>query len=148
MSATSSVDPAVSRADRRAKEREDEHGRGWRGFAGTMLLIVGTLNVIYGIAAIDDARVYVGDTKYVIGDLATWGWFLLTVGVAQVVAAFGIWNRAQWARWAGVISASINAVVQLLFLPAFPLLSLSLLAIDVLVIYALIQYGGRHQAAV
>jgi hypothetical protein len=146
MSATSSVDPAVSRAERRAKEREDEHGRGWRAFAGTMLAIVGTLNVIYGIAAIDDAHVYVGNTEYVFGDLNTWGWFLMGVGAIQFVAAFGIWNRAQWARWTGVVAASINAVVQMLFLPAFPFLSLSLLAIDVLVIYALIQYGGRRLA--
>jgi hypothetical protein len=68
------------------------------------------------------------------------------LGAVQFVAAFGIWNRAGWARWVGVASASGNAILQLLFLPAFPFLSLSLLALDVLVIYGLIQYGGRQTA--
>jgi hypothetical protein len=147
MSATSSAGPAPSARHAEAEVHESEHGRGWVAFAGTMLAIVGTLNIVYGIAAIDDANVYVGDTQYVFGDLNTWGWFLALVGALQFVAAFGIWNGAQWARWAGVVSAAGNAILQLIFLPAFPLLSLSLLGIDVLVIYALIQYGGRRTSA-
>ena len=87
------------------------HGAGWVTFAGTMLLVVGTLNMVYGIAAIDDANVYVGDTKYVFGELNTWGWILALVGAAQFVTAFGIWNRAQWARWAGVGSGRLASVV-------------------------------------
>jgi uncharacterized membrane protein HdeD (DUF308 family) len=147
MSAASSADPAATASARRADVHESEHGRGWMTFAGVMLAIVGTLNVIYGIAAIDDAHVYVGDTEYVFGDLSTWGWFLVILGAVQFVAAFGIWNRAQWARWIGVASAGGNAILQLLWLPAFPFLALSLLAIDILVIYGLIQYGGRRQTA-
>jgi hypothetical protein len=146
MSAHTSAGPAPARSAGGARAAESAHG-GWVAFAGAMLAIVGTLNVIYGIAAIDDANVYVGDTKYVFGDLNTWGWFLVIVGAVQFVAAFGIWNRAQWARWVGVLSASGNAVLQLLFLPAFPLLSMSLLALDVLVIYGLIAHGGRRSAA-
>jgi hypothetical protein len=135
----------VGSADRAAIDTT-EHGSGWIAFAGTMLAIVGTLNVIYGIGAIDDANVYIADTQYVFGDLNTWGWFLTIVGACQFVTAFGIWNGAQWARWVGVFAASINAMLQLLFLPAFPLLGLALLSLDVLVIYALIQYGGRLRA--
>ena len=146
MSAHSSAGPAPTQSSRRAEIHEVEHGRGWTGFAGAMLGIVGTLNVVYGIAAIDDAPVYVGETEYVFGDLNLWGWFLLGIGAIQFVVAFGIWNGAQWARWAGVGSAGVNGVIQLLFMPAFPLLSLSLFAVDVLVIYALIQYGGRSPA--
>ncbi|MBI5103455.1 MAG: hypothetical protein HZB46_00415 [Solirubrobacterales bacterium] len=145
MSATS-AGPAPTRSARAAEAHDAEHGSGWVAFAGTMLAIVGTLNVIYGIAAIDDANVYVGDAKYVFADLNTWGWLLLIVGAVQFLAAFGIWNRAPWARWIGVLSASGNAILQLLFLPAFPFLSLALLAIDVLVIYGLVAYGGRRQA--
>jgi hypothetical protein len=108
-----------------------------------MLAIVGTLNVVYGIAAIDKAHVYGGDTTFVFGGLSTWGWFLLLVGLVQLGAAFGVWSGAQWARWVGVFAASVNGIMQLLFLPAFPLLSLSLFAVDILVIYGLIQYGDR-----
>ena len=144
MSAHSTAGPAPATPAARA---EATHGGGWMTFAGIMLAIVGTLNVVYGIGAIDDAHVYVGETEYVFGDLNTWGWFLAILGAIQFVAAFGVWQRAQWARWVGVGSASGNAILQLLFLPAFPLLSLSLLALDILVIYGLVQYGERTETA-
>lgn len=144
MSAHTSAGPAPARTAARAEETT---GGGWVAFAGIMLAIVGTLNVVYGIGAIDDAHVYVGETEYVFGDLNTWGWFLAIIGAIQFVAAFGVWNRAGWARWVGVGSAGGNAILQLLFLPAFPLLSLALLAIDILVIYGLVQYGQRAATA-
>jgi hypothetical protein len=121
-------------------------GSGWVTFAGTMLAILGTLNIIYGIAAIDDSRVYVGDTTYVFGDLNTWGWFLLFIGAVQLLTAFGIWNGNELARWVGIAAAMGNAILQLLFLPAFPFLAMSLFALDILVIYGLIAYGGRRTA--
>ena len=145
MSAHTAGPASVRPADRSATDVTEEGG-GWVAFAGTMLAIVGTLNVIYGIGAIDDANVYVADTRYVFGDLNTWGWLLCGVGAIQFVAAFGIWNRATWARWIGVISAGGNAILQMLFMPAFPLLSLSLLALDVLVIYGLIAHGGKTRS--
>lgn len=144
MSAHSSAGPAPSRTEGRAREYGSEHGQGWVTFAGMMLAVLGILNVIYGFAAIDSANVYVGDTKYVFGDLNLWGWFLVLVGAVQVVAAFSIWSGTEWGRWVGVASAGVNAILQLLFMPAFPLLALSLFAVDVLVLYALIQYGGRR----
>jgi hypothetical protein len=132
----------------RAEVREaDRHGHGWTTFAGVMLAIVGALNLVYGIAAIGDSKVYVGDVEYVVGDLKAWGWFLVCFGAVQVLAAFSIWNGTQWGRWIGIASAGGNAILQLLWIPALPLLSLSLFAVDVLVIYALIQYGGRSHAA-
>jgi len=147
MSTESSAGPAGARTERRAREYESEHGQGWTTFAGIMLAVLGVLNVIYGFGAIDSANVYVGDTKYVFGDLNLWGWFLVLVGVVQFVAAFSIWNGTSWGRWVGILSAGVNAILQLLFMPAFPLLALCLFAVDVLVIYALVQYGG-HRAAV
>ena len=122
---------------------EESHGYGWVLFAGTMLAIVGTLNFIYGIAAIDDSTVFVQDAKYVISDLNTWGWFLVFLGAIQFLSAIGIWFQAAGARWVGILSAAGNMVVQMLLLPAFPFLSLSLFAVDVLVIYGLLAYGKR-----
>lgn len=149
MSTTGPAGPSGTppeRATRRRESIEPTRGEGWIAFAGTMLALVGTLNVIYGIAAIDDANVFVNDTRYVFGDLNTWGWFLVIVGAVQFAAGFGIWSGAQWARWVGVASAGGNAILQMLWLPAFPFLALSLLAIDILVIYGLLQYGGRQSA--
>jgi hypothetical protein len=124
----------------------DSHGEGWVTFAGVMLMIVGVMNFIQGIAAIDDANVYVNNAHDTFGNLNTWGWIILLTGAVQVLAAFGIWAKNQFARWLGVGFASLNAIAQLLFLPAFPLLSLALFAIDIMIIYGLIAYGGRETA--
>jgi hypothetical protein len=125
---------------------EEESGSGWVAFAGVMLLIVGLMNIVYGVAAIDNANFYVQDVNYVISDLNTWGWVLVVIGAIQCLVAFGIWARNQFARWLGVFAASVNAVVQLIFLPAYPFLALALFTLDLLVVYGLIAYGGRRTA--
>jgi len=125
---------------------EEGHGAGWIMFAGTMLAIVGSLNVIYGIAAVSNSKFYVHDAKYVFSDLKTWGWFLIIIGAIQFLAAFSIWAGTSWGRWVGIASAGANSIVQLLAIPAYPLLSLALFAVDVLVIYGLVAYGGRRTA--
>ena len=126
---------------------QESHGGGWVIFAGVMLGIIGTMNVIGGIAAIDDANVYIANAHYTFGDLNTWGWFILCTGVVQLLAALGIWARNQFARWLGVGFASLNMLVQFLFIPAFPLWSLTIIAVDTLIIYGLLAYGGRESAA-
>ena len=125
---------------------EETAGDGWVLFAGIMLSIVGTLNVIYGIAAIDNSSFYAANAEYVITDLQTFGWFLLVIGTIQFVAAFGIWARSGWARWVGIISAGVNSILQMFLISGFPLLSVTLFAIDVLVIYGLLAYGKRSTA--
>ena len=109
-----------------------------------MILIVGVMNVIYGIAAIDKSTFFVQDAKFVFAELNTWGWILLVAGVIQLVGAVGIWSRRGWGRWIGIISASGNAVIQLLFISSFPFASLALLAIDLLVIYGLASWDYRE----
>jgi magnesium-transporting ATPase (P-type) len=123
---------------------EDSHGSGWITFAGIMMMVVGIMNVIGGIAAIDNANVYVNNAHYVFSDLNTWGWVILITGAAQILTALGIWARNQFARWLGVLFVSLNALGQLLFLPSFPLWSLALFAVDVLIIYGLVAYGDRE----
>ena len=145
MSTVSSAGSASTSAGR-SDVYESEKGLGWITFAGVMLALLGTMNVIYGIAAIDGAHVYAANATYVFGDLNTWGWFLLGIGTIQFFAAFSIWNQTSWGRWVGVLSATCNSILMLLFLPAFPFLALSLFTIDILVIYGLIAYGGRRSA--
>ena len=134
---------ATPRSAARSASRPADDSSGWVTFAGALLAILGVMNIVYGIAAISDSRVYVGEQTYVFGDLNTWGWFLLFAGAVQLVTAFGVWSGNEIARWAGVFIAAINAIIQLLFIPAFPFLALSLFAIDILAIYGLIAYGGR-----
>ena len=120
-------------------------GRPWVIFAGIMILIVGVMNVIYGLAAIDNSTFFVQDARYVVlNDLNTWGWILLVVGAVQLVAAFGIWWGAAWGRWFGIISARGNAIILLLYIASFPLAALALFSLDLLVIYALAGWTYRE----
>lgn len=121
-------------------------GKPWVVFAGIMILLVGVMNVIYGIAAIDKSTFFVQDAKYVFAELNTWGWVLLVVGVIQLVAAFGIWSRRGWGRWIGIISASGNAIIQLLWITSFPLAALALFSLDLLVIYGLASWDYRDDS--
>ena len=125
---------------------DDARGQGLVTFAGVMLMIVAVLNTLYGLAAIDKANFFVADARYVFGDLSTWGWFLLALGVLQAFAAFAIWRGAAWGRWFGVACASVNAILQMLWIPAYPILAMTILALDIAVIYGLLAYGGRRRA--
>src|SRR5947199_55179 len=120
-----------SRSDTYA-EAVPRRGHGWVLFAGTMLALVGTLNVIYGIAAISNSKFYVRDVTYIFGSLNTWGWFLLVVGTIQFLAALSIWGGTEWGRWVGVISAMANALLQMFALPGYPFLSITLFTVDIL----------------
>ena len=88
-----------------------------------MIMIAGVLNTLYGIAAIDKANFFVNDAKYVFADLATFGWFVLVLGVVQFFAAFAIWRGTPWGRWFGVACASVNVILQMLWIPAAPVLA-------------------------
>ena len=123
-------------------------GEGWMVFAGIMLMFLGVVNTIGGIAAIDDANFYTANAQFQFGDLNTWGWVVMLTGIAQVLTAIGIFTGNQFARWLGVGFASINMIAQLLMIAAFPLWSLAIYAVDLLVIYGLVVYGGRAERAV
>jgi hypothetical protein len=124
----------------------DEPGGGWILFAGIMLMLVGVLNVIYGIAAIGDSSFFVNDQKYILSNLNTWGWVTLILGAVQVGAAYSIWAGNQFGRWFGIGVAGLSAIAALMSLPAYPFWSLAIFAVDILVIYGLAAYGGRHRA--
>ena len=125
---------------------DDDRGYGWVAFAGVMLLVLGTLNTIEGIAAIGNANFFVNDTHYVFGSLNTWGWVVLIIGVCQLLIGFGVFAKNQFARWTGVLILSANAVAQLLMIPAYPFWSLAIFAVDILAIYGLCAYGKRITA--
>jgi hypothetical protein len=131
-----------------ARLQEDESGVGWIMFAGIMLMIAGVLNVIYGIAAIDNSKFFVHttETQYIISSLNTWGWITLILGALQIVAAFSIWAGGEFGRWFGIGVAGLSAIGALLDIPAYPFWSLAVFAIDVLIIYGLAAYGGRRLA--
>lgn len=122
---------------------EDDRGLGWVIFAGVLLVTLGTFNVIDGIAAISSAHWFVGNTRYVFGDLNAWGWVAVCLGVLQVLVGLGVFAKNQAARWTGIALLSVSAIAELLWMPTYPFWSLCLFAINILAIYALAAYGSR-----
>jgi hypothetical protein len=123
--------------------QDEERGYGWVSFSGVLLLILGVLNIIEGIAAISNSHFFVGNTHYIAGSLNTWGWVVLCIGVVQLLVGVGVFVKNQFARWTGVVILSINAIAQLLMMPAYPFWSLTMFAVGILGIYGLIAYGER-----
>jgi hypothetical protein len=120
---------------------EDDRGQGWVVFAAALLMTLGTLNVIDGIAAVSNSQFFVRHAQFIVGDLGTWGWILVAIGVCQGLTGFAIARGSDVARWAGIGFALANALAQLLFIQAYPLWSLAIFAVDLLVVYALVIYG-------
>lgn len=118
-------------------------GEGWITFAGLILMLAGFLNFVWGIAAIDESTFFTDEGRYVIfDDLNTWGWFILIVGVLQMIAAVSVWNRHTFGQVFGILSASLNILILMFTVNAYPFAAFMLFIIDLLVIYALAVYGG------
>jgi len=113
-------------------------------FASILLLVIGCFNVIYGVAAIGNSNVFVADAHYVIGDLRTWGWITVVLGIVQLLAAFGVLAGNQLARWLAVAVIGLNAIDQMFSIPGYPLWSLTIIAMDVVALYGLCTYGSRQ----
>jgi hypothetical protein len=123
---------------------EDNRGYAWVVFAGVMLVLGGTINLIDGIAAVGGSHFFARRAHYIVGDLTWLGWAVMLIGAVQVLSGFGVVAKNQVARWVGVAAAALNAVAQLLLLPAYPLWSLSIFVIDILVMHGLLVYGSRN----
>jgi hypothetical protein len=116
-------------------------------FAGTVLGLIGVANVIVGCKVLSDSSFVPANAVFVTGNIRVWGWVVLIVGIAQIVASFGIFSKSALARWFGVATAVANAVAQLLFFPAHPFWALCAFAASLIVIRVLVVYGGRGWAA-
>jgi hypothetical protein len=115
---------------------------GWGVFAATMMIIGGGLNAMYGLVAVvnDDWTVWTNrSTVYL--DLTTWGWVHIVLGGLVVLAGFGVLSGNIIARTVGVVLAGLSLIANFLFLPVYPLWSLVVITLDVLVIWALTAHG-------
>ena len=112
---------------------------GWWVFAGVLLLVAGILNIVYGIAAIGESKIFADDITFVFSGLNTWGWVLLIIGVLELVAAFSLFSGGEFGRWFGIFIAMLNMIGALLSVPAYPFWSLTVFAIAILIIYKLAE---------
>ncbi|MFF9013345.1 hypothetical protein ACF09C_10320 [Streptomyces sp. NPDC014870] len=124
------------------RRQSTDTGSGWASggtlFAGVLMVVIGILDVLQGIAAIAEDDVYTRVGDYVFKwDLTSWGWIHLILGIIVALAGFGILKGTGWGRVAGITLASLNVIAQFLFLPYHPWWALFSMAISIFVIWAL-----------
>jgi hypothetical protein len=142
----SMVEPTRFRTEQRPPEGAflgADSSPSWVMFSASMIGLLAVMNFIYGIAAVADSRFFVGEAEFVVASLSTWGWVLILISAVQLLASFGVAAQMSGARWVGVAIVSVNAIVQLLMLPAYPWWAGMLFTLDILVIYGLIAHGAR-----
>lgn len=110
---------------------------GWWLLAGTLLIIAGVANVIYGIAAVGDSRYFTENVTLIATDLNTYGWVILVLGVIQLTAGVSLFTGGGWGRFVGIVAAGLNAIFYLLTIPAAPFWSLCLFVLSVVIVYEL-----------
>jgi hypothetical protein len=112
-------------------------------FAGVMLLTMGALQAMEGLVAIfqDDYYMVTRGGMILELDYTTWGWTHLVIGLIAVGAGIGVFMGQTWARVAGIVIAVISILVNVAFLPAYPIWIMLVIALDVLAIYALAVHG-------
>jgi hypothetical protein len=122
-------------------------GAGRVVFAATLLVIVGTLNIIYGIGALDDARIFVDDTRFVLDDLNTLGWVLIILGVIQLTGGFSLMVGHTYGRIIGITAGTLGAIGAVLSIGgAYPWWSLAVFALCVYVVHGIIVFGEEERA--
>ena len=121
-------------------DRAPGAGAGWVVFAATLFMILGVFNVIDGIVALAEDDNFVADELF-FGDLAFWGVVMLIIGLLQLLTAYLLYVGNAMGAVLGIFLASLSLIAQLFFLPAYPIWSIIIMVVDVLVIYGLTVYG-------
>lgn len=121
---------------------------GWIWFGGTIMIILGFFTAIEGLVALFKREYYViSGNGLLVFNMTSWGWIHLVVGVCAVAAGIALFTGAAWARVVAVLLVSFNALSQLAFLSAYPIWTTMIIALDVLVIWAVVVHGGGVQDA-
>jgi hypothetical protein len=122
-------------------------GTGRAFLAATLLMIVGTLNIVYGIGALDGANIFVNDKRYILTDLNTMGWVLIVLGIIQLAGGFSLAAGNTYGRVIGIIGASLGAIGALLSIGgSYPWWSLGIFFLCLYIIHGIFIYGDDERA--
>jgi hypothetical protein len=123
-------------------------GSGRVVFAAILLLLVGTINIIYGIGSLDDANIFVNDKRFILSNLNTLGWVLIILGVIQLTGGFSLFAGGGYGRVIGIFAGSLGAIGALLSIGgAYPWWSLAVFALCVYVVHGIVVFGREERAA-
>jgi len=135
----------------RSRDYEQQSSTGWVGwivFAAVMMMMMGGFHALSGLVALfqDDYYVTAPSGLVVNVDYTAWGWTHLILGAVVFLAGLALLAGQMWARVVGVLLAALSAFVNMVFLPAYPLWSIVIITVDILVIYALTVHGREGRA--
>ena len=131
-----------SSAAGRAGEETSGSAVGLILFAGIMMIMVGCLQFFEGMVAVFNDTFYVATRNYIFqADATTWGWIHLILGLLVAFAGWGLLSGRTWARVVAITLAVLSAIANFLWLPYYPFWALTLIALDVFVIWAVAAHG-------
>jgi hypothetical protein len=114
---------------------------GFTAFAGAIMLMVGIFQAFAGLAAILNDEFFVRRPNYTYDiDITGWGWIHLIIGMIVAAAGFAVFSGAAWARAVGITIALLSAIANFFFIPVYPVWAVLIIALDVVVIWALATY--------
>jgi hypothetical protein len=117
-------------------------------FAAIVLGLLGTINIIYGIGALDDANYFVNDTRFILDNLNTLGWVLIILGVIQLTGGFSLAAGNAYGQVIGVVAGTLGALGALLSIGGSnPWWSLAVFALCVWVVYGIVVFGEDEAAS-
>ena len=117
----------------------------WMFFAGGMLVLIGVIQVITGLVSLFRDQVYAVRPDRLLVDVSydVWGWTHVVLGVLLIVLGYAVLSARKWARFTAAGLAAVSAVVNFLFLPAYPVWAVIVIALDLIVVFALLVHGGE-----
>jgi hypothetical protein len=123
---------------------------GWLSFAAAVLVVSGAFKILDALWAFkyDDEVSEEVQTVLFEHDLQSWGWVWLVIGIVLILAGFAVVSGAQWARWVGIIAASLAAIAFLPWIYYQPLWTILSVTLAIMVVYALATYGGRREPGI
>jgi hypothetical protein len=117
---------------------QERQPTGWTVFAGMVLVIVGSLDALWGLAGIlNDQVLVVGGHGAIIADVTTWGWIHLFLGSIVALTGMALFTGSPTARWVAVFFVTISAISQIVYFPLAPLWAFLIIILDVTIIYHL-----------
>lgn len=120
---------------------------GWVYFAGLMMMLVGVFQMIAGLVAVFKDTVYVvGTQNLLVFNFDQWGWVHLILGLVLFLSSFSVLGGGTWGRILGSTLAILSAIAHFAFISAFPLWSLAIIIVDILIVYALVVHGSEARS--
>jgi hypothetical protein len=115
-------------------------------FAGVLLIVTAIFDILQGVAAIANDELFAEGTEYLYRmNVTAWGWVHVIIGVLSVAVGVAILKQVAWGQLCGIVLASLAAMTNFLFLPIYPWWAITIIGINLLVIWALTTQIKRYR---